>query len=102
LELIDAILDTINPFLARLADDSSFRSGCLWGLFIALFIGLVSRQLLYWWNRVLQFFRPTKKPATDPGPSPSKTYAGAVFSFLALVSVLVFTFLLMGRYLGLI
>jgi hypothetical protein len=67
---VDAILDTINPFLARLADDSSFRSGCLWGLFIALLIGLVSRQLLYWWNRVLLLFSDYRKARSQPGLQP--------------------------------
>jgi fructose-specific phosphotransferase system IIC component len=44
--------------------DASYRSGFIGGLITALVIGYTSRQLLYWWNRVLQFFSPTKQPAT--------------------------------------
>jgi hypothetical protein len=40
--------------------DGSYRSGFCWGLVAALVIGYTSRQLLYWWNRGLQFFSPTE------------------------------------------
>lgn len=100
MDLIDAVLDIIEPFLARLADDSSFRSGVGWGLLIALFIGLLSRLILYFWNKVLQFPKPTRKPATSPGPSPLKTFVQAILSFLALAIIVISALLVAARYLG--
>jgi hypothetical protein len=67
--------------------DGSYRSGFTWGLITALVIGYTSRQLLYWWNRVLQFFSPTKQPATKEGPSPYSTYRGCGISLIKLIVV---------------
>jgi len=97
LGFIDAVADFINSFFTRLADDSSFRAGFLLGLLVALSIGWLSRQLLYWWGRILQFFDPTTRPAVAPGPSPFNTCVGAIFALIALVGILIFVLLLIAR-----
>lgn len=63
----------------------TYRSGFIAGLIVALVVGWISRQLLYWWNRVLQFFGPTAVPAADIGPSPMDRLREAVFSLVWLI-----------------
>lgn len=96
-DFIGAIAEIIKPLLERFTNDACFRSGFYWGLMVTLVIGLVARQLLYYWNRVLQFFKPTQKPATNPGPSPLSTCMGAILAFLALMIILVIIVLVIAR-----
>jgi len=103
LDIVDAILrEIIEPFLARLADDSSFRSGVCSGLLVALLIGGLSWLVLHYWGILLRFFRPTRKPATEAGPSPYTTYTGAIRAFVMLAIILIPIILLVARFLGLI
>lgn len=66
--------------------DASYRSGFIWGLITSLVVGYVSRTVLYWWSRILQFFKPTKGPA-DPskGPSPFQMFSQFLVSLLVVV-----------------
>jgi hypothetical protein len=96
-DVIGAIAGILKPLLDGLASDASFRSGFCWGLMIALAVGFLSREVLYRWNKVLQFFKPTQKPATNPGPSPFSTCMGAIFALLVLMIILVIIVLAIAR-----
>ncbi len=98
--LVEAIEETI---LDRLAHDRSFRSGFFGGLFMALVVGWASRQILYYWNRVLQFYISISEPTVArPGPSSLRGWTGALLAFLILATIVIFTLFLMNRFLGLI
>ena len=73
----------VQPFL----HDASFRSGAIWGVITALVVGYLSRLLLYWWSRVLQFFAATKQPATKEGASPYSTSLGCGISIVKIIAV---------------
>ena len=76
----------IAPFL----HDASFRSGAIWGIVLTFVIGYLSRLLLYWWGRVLQFFAATKQPATKAGDSPYSTSLGCGMSMIKIILMVTF------------
>jgi hypothetical protein len=96
-EFVDIVADVLRPFVDRLTGDSAFRSGCFSAFLAALVIGYVSRKILYFWNRVLQFFKPTQKPATNPGPSPFNTCVGAIFGLLVLAGLAILALLVINE-----
>jgi len=109
MELLSSLRRVLDSLAGSLADlisgqivdpfrnDSSYRTGFIWGLITALVIGLASQQILYWWNRILQFFAPTKTPATSPGPSPITTARGCFFAGLILFLLLVLFIIVFGK-----
>lgn len=76
-----------------LTGDPSYQSGFLWGLGIAFVVGYISREILFWWNLVLQFFAPTIQPAMEPGPSPHDMLMASLSAmFTQLVRLVFFLF----------
>lgn len=85
---VELLTSPVRSIYESLISDPTYRSGFVAGLASALVVGWVLRKLLYWWNRVLQLFGPTKSPATEDGPSPVKTLWEALKA-LALLIILV-------------
>jgi hypothetical protein len=84
------VFQQINDLIvAQFFRDATYRSGFVWGLITALVVGYVSKTVLYWWNRILQFFKPTKGPA-DPskGPSPYAMFRQFLLSLLVVGSAI--------------
>jgi hypothetical protein len=66
----------------------TFGQGFCAGLLIALVIGGVGYQLLYWWLRIRRFFLPTR-PSAVPGPSPAAGFGTCLESALWLTLLVV-------------
>ncbi len=80
----------MESLLARLAQEPCFREGFAFGLLAGLMVGAISQAILYFWNRLLQLFEPSKTPAT-PNTGPS-----AWDNFLRVVGYLVVIGLILG------
>ena len=91
---LDPFLELINTFLIiPITTNGSFRTGFCWGLGLALGIGTFSRLLLYFSSPIIAFFKPTSKPAMNPGPSPFNKLMGClkqVFILVLLIVLVVF------------
>ena len=90
----------IKQIIDPLLRDPSYQLGYFWGLMTAVALVIVKfilGRFVYWWNRILQFFKPTKGPA-DPGkgPTPFEMFKNFVLSLLwvivaiALLVIIVF------------
>jgi hypothetical protein len=76
--------------LRSLLPPGTFGEGLALGLLLALIIGMIGAQLLYFWNRILQFFTPTK-PSFTPGPSAASKFGGCVAAVFAMLMLAVLT-----------
>ena len=95
-ELLRASMGPLQQWIADpLVGDASYRAGFMWGVAVALVVGVLARSLSRLWNRVVRLFRPTRAPATTPGASPFHTCLAAVVAGLVLLlALLCITFLL--------
>jgi hypothetical protein len=84
-QMFDAIAAALQSALINpLLTESLFRSGFFWGLAVAFVIGSFSRVGVSLWNQVLQFFGPSQKPATNPGPSSFSQLTGCLGAAIGL------------------
>ncbi|NOZ29437.1 MAG: hypothetical protein GXP39_15485 [Chloroflexi bacterium] len=94
----NALLDSlagmiVREFLQPLEIEPAFSSGCIWGGMVALVVGFIARQFLYWWGSIQRYFLP-RKPSLDPGPSPAAMTWGCTKSVLGLLIILAFLLIL--------
>lgn len=79
------ILDFLDAALwTPLVTSDMFTRGFFWGLVVALAVGTLSRLALYVYAPIKVFFKPTQRPATQPGPSPYSRLIGCFGSLLKL------------------
>jgi hypothetical protein len=63
-------------------DSSEFWIGFAAGLLVAFVIGFISQHILIFFGPVLSFFKKTKSPATNQGPSPADVFVGCVLRLI--------------------
>ncbi len=86
----------IDGIVAALTTDPSSQEGFVVGLISAAVLGFLASRLLYFWGVIMQFFSPTRRPATNPGPTPADTFSGCVVSALAFLVVALLVALVIG------
>jgi hypothetical protein len=77
-------MDFFQQLFETMSSGNPFGAGLCSGLVLALVIGFIGTQVLYCWNRILQFFAPTK-PSFNPGPSAASRLGGCLESALWLI-----------------
>ncbi len=75
--------------------NGTFGEGLCAGLLIALVIGGLGYQLLYWWLRIRRFFAPAR-PSLIPGPSPAARLGSCIESVLWLALIVVAAVVVFG------
>lgn len=87
--LIEFLISPVRSVIENVREVPCYRAGFVAGVGGALVVGWISRKLLYWWSRVLQFFAPSLTAATDFGPSPKDRLMEALRSFAVLIIAVV-------------
>ena len=82
--LLELVTSPVASVFENVRSVPCYRDGFVAATVGALIVGWISNRLLYWWNRVLQFFGPTLKAATELGPSPMDRLAEAMKSLVFL------------------
>ena len=102
-EILEPFLEILktNVWIPYQTNDS-FRLGFCWGsglvAFLLLIIGGTSRFILYFLAPVISFFKPSRKPAMDSGPSPFGQMMGCFSGVLKLIIVSVIILALLFLY----
>lgn len=69
-----------------------FCFGFIAGLMFAFMVGYVSQRIILFFGPVLAFFRPTRNPMTQAGPSPANVFSGCLrrLIYVGLLTVVLF------------
>lgn len=84
------IIDILNNAVwQRLWTDEAFAEGFTWALVLTLGVGTFSRFALFYLNKIMNpiraFFKATREPATNPGPSAADRFWGCLGSILLVI-----------------
>lgn len=79
------------PFFLPAAQLDDFSKGFWYGVGVTIMVGIIVLLLGKFWKKVSAFFKPTRVPATNPGPSPVKKMTGCLMSALLLAALIVMT-----------
>ncbi len=95
--LLQMLFDVVHPLLdfcnaemfQPLVNDSRYRTGFFWGVAMSFILGFSFRQLAYRWEKVRDFFKPGKEPASKDAPSPAAKAVSTSTSFVSAFGCLI-------------
>lgn len=85
-----------NPIFLLVAALTEFSRGFWYGVVVTLLFGFIVTLLVRFWKKVSIFFKSTRVPATNPGPSPLQRMMGCVMALLIVLILLLIAAYLLG------